>query len=504
MAETFWKHRGWQLGETFPMKVLACMLRDSTFLKETFDCLDPVYFMRDDFVILSTIVLDYFKLNGKPPHKDDLLILIHDKMKAVDPDGSLNRVGTLSQWVNRVYDIELVDIQLIKDKVRDFGRLQAVARGIQKSIAFLEDTNPNKSGEEAIARVQKTLNDSFQVGTDTKVGSFFNEEAMTLPQTLLADAMYGKDSRVPTGIPSIDKVLEGGPGAGTMNVIMAPPNRGKSTVMAYLGVQASLHFARQALTTGIQKSVVHITCEMTEPDIMAKYASGLTGISLDMLTQNAQYAEIMEQRLKAISPVYVKFYPAGSATVDDIQWYVSNLVTMRGVNVGLIIIDYADLLRGMEDDRFQGMGMIYKQLIAMGHKFGCPVWNGCQINRDEAKKMRHGVTGAAESWKKVEISDNIVILNQTEEEHQKGLMIFGLGKIRRGSRQAGSVNCKIDYGKVDIKQIESNVQTHDHAAPPAVQPDPIQPPAPVASPPMKTLPKINPIDIPDLSIKPNR
>ncbi len=39
-----WSHRGWQLGDTFPVKVLACALKDPDFLAETFDCLDPCYF----------------------------------------------------------------------------------------------------------------------------------------------------------------------------------------------------------------------------------------------------------------------------------------------------------------------------------------------------------------------------------------------------------------------------------------------------------------------------
>jgi hypothetical protein len=204
---------------------------------------------------------------------------------------------------------------------------------------------------------------------------------------------------------------------------------------------------------------------MTEPDIQAKYAAGFSGIPIDGLTKNQSFRHIMEQRLRQISPVHIKFYPPGSPTVEEVQWYVSNLVTAHGVKPGLIIVDYADLFRGMEDDRFVGMGVIYKQLIAMGHKFGCPVWNGCQINRDEAKKMRHGVTGAAESWKKVEISDNIIILNQTEDEHKQGLMIVGLGKIRRGSRQHGSINCRVDFGRVTVSPLDTAIQSHEGQSP---------------------------------------
>lgn len=434
------------------------MLRDPDFLNEVFDCLDSVYFSKDDYSILASLTLEYYQKNGQPPHKEDLIILIYDKAKVLDPDGSLGRAGTLHGWLARVFEVDLVDVQLIKDKVRDFGRLQSVARAVQKTIGLLEDTNPSDSGDDLVSKIQDTFNEACQVGTDKKCGTFFNEVAVNTPEILIKDKMYGAESRVPTGIYGLDKVLDGGPGAGTINVIMGPPNRGKSTILTYLGISASLHFARKALTDGVQKAVIHVTCEMNETDIQAKYAAGLTGIDLNSLTSNPAFAGLMEQRLKQTGPVYIQFYSPGTVSVDDIKWYISNLVMTHKVTPGLLILDYADKLKGMEDDRFRGMGMIYDQLIALGHKFTIPTWTGSQINRAEAQKDKHSVHGAAESWKKVEAADNIVILNQTEEQHRDGTLLLGLGKIRRGSRVSGSIQCKVDFGTVSITQSEGDVE----------------------------------------------
>ncbi len=374
----------------------------------------------------------------------------------MDPDGSLGRSGSLQSWLSRVYDTSVGDIKLIKDKVRDFGRIQSVTQGVQKVIGLLEETNPKESSNDLISKVQEIVVNSCQVGTDRTSGTFFHDVALDIPRILREDAMYGQDSKVPTGVPALDDALDGGPGAGTINVIMGPPNRGKSTVLTFLGFAASQHFAQKALTTGVEKSVIHITCEMTEPDIAAKYAAAMSGVETNLLTCSTNYHQIMEKRTDQFAPINIKFYPPGTPTVDDIQWYISNLITLHKIDPGLLIVDYADKLRGMEDDRFNGMGVIYNRFIEMGHKFGFPVWTGSQINRDDAKKKRHGVTGAAESWKKVEIADNIILLNQTEDEHEEGLLILGLGKIRRGSRQVGSVNCRVDYGRVIIKQLEGS------------------------------------------------
>lgn len=446
------------------------MMRDPDFVREVFDCLDPRYFAKDDYAILSSIILEYFRTNGKPPHREDLVILIYDKAKQLDPDGSLGRVSTLQAWVSRLYDVQINDIKLVKDKIRDFGRLQAIAHAIQKGIGFLEETTIKAKSDDVVAKIIETVTTAGQVGTDRTSGMFFHDVAMDIPRILREDALYGKDSKVPTGIDSLDKVLGGGPGAGTINVVMAPPNRGKSTFLAWLGIAASKHFAVKALTTGVQKTVIHITCEMTESDIMAKYCSGITGIETDLLADAQNYASLMEPRMEQAGPISVKFYPPGTPTVDDILWYINNLVTIHKVIPGMLIVDYADKLRGMEDDRYNGMGVIYNRLIEMGHKFGIPVWTGSQVNREEAKKSRHSVTGAGDSWRKVEIADNIVILNQTEEEHEEGLMILGLGKIRRGSKQAGNINCRVDFGRVRIQQLQGDEnmmveQAHAEAVP---------------------------------------
>ena len=453
---TSWQIRGWQLGKVFPIKVLACMLRDPDFASEVLDCVDPTYFSQDDQGILASMIIEYVKKNGYPPTKETISIIIFDRCKTIDPDGSLGRVNSLQIEVSKAYEIEIKDILLIKDKVREFGRLQSVAKGIRRAVSLIEDTNPNKDGSDVISKIQEVINDACQVGTDKTVGVCFNDVAFDIPQILINDKIYGQESKVPTGIEMLDKVLDGGPGAGTINVFMGPPNRGKSTILSYVGIQAAKHFQTQSLTTGVQKSVIHITLEMTEPDILAKYASGLTGIETNLLTKAHNYQQLVKSRLSQFGKTYIKFYPPGTATVDDIQWYISNLVTTQKVKPGILIVDYADKLRGMEDDRFNGMGIIYNQFIAMGHKFGVPVWTGSQVNREETKKKRHGITGAAESWKKIEIADNVILLNQTEEEHEQGLLIIGFGKIRRGSRKVGCVNCKVDYGRVLITQLQEN------------------------------------------------
>ena len=102
------------------------------------------------------------------------------------------------------------------------------------------------------------------------------------------------------------------------------------------------------------------------------------------------------------------------------------------VEVGMIIVDYADRLRGGEEDRYRGMGTIYDGLIEISKKFACPVWTGTQVRKFNAMDQTIDMTGVAESWKKVESCDIMVSLNQTNNEYNHGVARLNFTKIRDG------------------------------------------------------------------------
>jgi replicative DNA helicase len=412
------------------------MLREPDFLAETYDLLKPHYFVDADLTILAKAVLDHFKTYGSPPSKETLEGIIATIGISHDRDGSHGLVLRLLDWVHQIYNRESADVLAIKDRIRHFGRRQAVISAMNGALGLLERDKPD-DGDITIEKIQKMFNDAFVTGSDqNRVGVTYSEVAPTLPEMLRNDILYGKKNKVPTGFAMIDEVLNGGLGVGEIGVIAGPPNRGKSTILTNLAWKAALHFSGQAVTTSsTPKCVVFITLEMHESDIALKLASIMSQIPAnEIMTREEEYLHNIQPRLATIAPIQIKFWSPGTAAVDDVKWYISNLITIHGMKPGLVVLDYADRLRGGEDDRFKGMGVIYDSLIEIGNKFQCPVWTGSQINRAEADAKTIRSTGVAESWKKIEAADVVVTLNQNDEEYEQQLMRLYMAKVRRGKR----------------------------------------------------------------------
>ena len=70
----------------------------------------------------------------------------------------------------------------------------------------------------------------------------------------------------------------------------------------------------------------------------------------------------------------IKEYPTKSASTNTIRAHLSRLVK-RGINPGLVIVDYADLLRPVtvRKEKRNELESIYEELRALSTEFSCPI-----------------------------------------------------------------------------------------------------------------------------------
>ena len=255
----------------------------------------------------------------------------------------------------------------------------------------------------------------------------------------------------------VDEDSDGGPSGGELAVVMGPPNKGKSTLMTCIGARGALDLMERARKSGESpKWVVHISLEMSVRMLELKYAAAISGMYIyDVKGGHAEYADKVREEMSKYAPVHLKYFAPMSTTVEEIKWYISNLCMCKGCTPGLLILDYADLLQGSEEDRFQGLGKIYYHLIQIGKTFSIPVWTGCQVRRDAAKDYTIDSTGAAESWKKVEAADIILTMNQTASEHALGILRLSASKVRDG------MALQTYYNKFDTQKVQLRSMTED-------------------------------------------
>lgn len=442
-------------GDEFQIQVLALCLRDPEFLPRYADILSHTYFEHETVGTLAYLVLQKFKETSTTPTKDVVGFLVREHAREYDPDGALQMEHNLLAWVEHLY-VRQLDSSEVAIRVERFGRRQAMKQALLQSIEVLRDEKGLVDGEEdgAPAAIQAIIDGAARKGTTRDFGIEFVANAALLPQMLQDER--GPGQLVPTGWGNVDEDLMGGLGVAEIGVIQAPPNGGKSTTLVSLGKNASEYFAELAITGHPLKSVIHITCEQRTKPLLRKYGSAWTGVNQkDVLAGTPEYLNLITERTPTMAPIIVKWFRPGSTTAEEITWWIASLQMAEGIDPGLIIIDYADRLKGGEDDRFKGMGVIYDKLIAMGDRFQCPVWTATQTRRASSKDGVQGMDGVAESWKKAEAADVIISVNRNEAEEERKAGRLYTAKVRDGeARKIYPV--WFDPGTVQIREMSDD------------------------------------------------
>jgi replicative DNA helicase len=226
---------------------------------------------------------------------------------------------------------------------------------------------------------------------------------------------------VTTGWKEIDAICGGGLGKSELGVVIAPTGAGKSFCLVHLGAEG--------LKEG--KVVVHYTLELQDTIIATRYDSCLTGYPLsDIINFKEEvYEEIKDMEGKLI----VKEYPTKSATTNTIKSHLTKLIK-RGIKPGMIIVDYADLLRPIttRQEKRTELESIYEELRAISTEFQCPVWTASQTNRSGLNAEVITMEQISEAFNKCFVADFIFSVSRTIEDKQTNHGKIFIAKNRNG------------------------------------------------------------------------
>lgn len=385
-------------GYSFQIKVIASLFTDKSFLQQISDILSPKYFESDANNWLVSTILEYHKEYKSSPTLEVI------KVKTQELDHEVLKQQVIQHMKDAWKYIEAEDLAFIKQQALDFCKNQEIKKAILSSVELL------KHGQ--YEEIKSKIDNALKSGGDKDIG----HDYMTSIEERYTDAV--RDTKE-TPWEVINDLTDGGLGKGELGVFVAPAGIGKSWGLINIGASA----VKKGMT------VVHYTLELNEAYVGLRYDSVVTGIA----NQNLKHyqSQVKEDLAKLKGELIIKYYPTKTVSVIGLRSHIEKCI-MQDKKPDIVIVDYADLLRGPGQEKRHELEGIYEDLRGLAGEYDIPVWTASQANRSALEEDVIGAEKISESYGKVMVADFVISLSRKVQDKLAGTGRWHVIKNRFG------------------------------------------------------------------------
>ncbi len=413
-----------QFGHVFQAKIITSLLVEKKFLQTISDILKSEYFDSDANKWLVGTIIGYFLEYKTGPTLEVM------KVKIDEMDNEILQVSVVDNlkesWRNR----ESTDLKFVQEQTIEFCRNQVIKQAIMDSVDLLEVGQYDQ--------IKKLVDEAMKAGSDRDLGHVYIEGI---------EERLTKSTRetIATGWDPIDEVMDGGLGKGELGVVVAPAGIGKTWCLQSMGANS----VKNKLT------VVHYTLELNQEYVGLRYDTIFSGTP----TANIKfYKDEVKKKISQLKGhLLIKYFPTKSATVQTLSSHLKQ-IELQGIKPDLVLVDYADILRGVGSEKRHILENIYEDLRGLAGEYELPIWTASQANRSSLEEAVIDATKVAEAYSKVMIADFVISVSRKVEDKIANTSRFHVIKNRFGIDGVtfpASMNTNI--GKIQI--YESTTQS---------------------------------------------
>ena len=352
--------------------VLGAALRDSEALSKALEILDRQNFYRESHRLIFDAMCELFE-QGEPI---DLLTL-QERLRLRDRLEAAGGVSYLSQLIDMTPTAGHVrhHAKIVREKAILRGLIHVATEIVSQSY---EDT---LEVEEVLDQAEKSI---FAI-SEQKITPSFTDTYTVMKESLKdIEVQFEKKeyiTGVPTGFVEFDE-MTAGLQAGDLIVIAGRPSMGKTAF--------ALNIAQHAASTkGI--GVAIFSLEMSKSQLGIRLLCSEARISSNKLrTGRLSKKDWGPLTLAAGSLAEAPIFIDDTAVMTDLEIRAKARRIMAEKNIGLIIVDYLQLVRGRDrhESRQQEVSEITRSLKALAKELSVPVIAVSQLSR--AVEQRHG------------------------------------------------------------------------------------------------------------------
>jgi len=387
-------------GHGFQVKTISSLLSNKAFLQQVSDILLPEFFESEANQWIVETIVKYFHEYKSAPTLDVF------KIKVQEVDREVVKSSIVESLKDSYKYLESNDLEFVQEEVLGFCKNQCIKRAILDSVELL------RRGE--YDAIKASIDLAMKAGADKEIGHEYNESVVERYQDNIR-------STIPTPWPIINDVSDGGFGKGELVVFVAPAGIGKSWGLINVGA----HAIKQGL------NVVHYTLELNAGYVGQRYDAVLTGIANQSLKYNIDEVQSTVDKLKG--HLVIKYYPTKTASCSTLRAHIEKMILV-GKKPDLIIVDYADLLRGAvaRKEMRHELESIYEDLRGIAGEYEVPLYTASQANRSALEDDIIEAGKISESYAKVMIADFVLSLSRKVTDKIAGTGRWHIIKNRFG------------------------------------------------------------------------
>ena len=380
-------------GNVFQSKCIAALVSDRPFLERIVDILSAEYFETDAHKWVIELIVKYFLKYKELPTME----VFKMEIKSIAENQEVLRAAVFEEVKKAYAHIKDTDVQYVKEQFLTFCRQMKLKTAIWKSVEHL------KKGD--YESIKHEVDEAMRAGLERNLG---HEYLTDIDQRMSLMAR----TCVKTGWDIIDTRLDGGLGKGELGFIVAPAGSGKSWLLARMGAEA--------MKQG--KNVLHVTLELNENYVGLRYDAYFSGIAFQEVRKNIPVvkAKIEEHKRNGGGQLFVKYFPLKTASPQTLKLHIDRLQLITGVNIDMLVVDYADILRPFMSDRnansYSEAGSVYEELRQIAGELQIPVWSASQSNRGAHEEEVIQAHNVADSYRKIMTGDFIISLSRKMED----------------------------------------------------------------------------------------
>lgn len=410
-------------GQKFQLALLSLLIQDKSFASNIRPILEPEYFDNIYCQNICKMILDYANVYHNIPDFETLKTIIETNKEIISPKVYLMTLDSVSK-------ANLSNREFVKQEAQKFCFTKFALKKIEEEVGLILKGDFTKARNISFEKY-RPINTGVKEYDLKKDYSLVLQEKTNIP--------------IPTNLPSINKISQGGPGAGNLCVVVAQSNFGKSNYLVSL--------AQNAAKEG--KRVIYFSLETDGVQLMQRAIANLSNLQQETIKQHPLLIKEKISKLKGnIKLIELK---STDACVDKLKMIIDEIKT-DNFFPELIIVDGLNQVKppphirfGNSNDKFEYLA---EELRDLAKEERVPIWCAFQQNRSGFNKEIADEQSIGKAIEVYQVCDFMLMFTQSVPQQEQGECYVQVLKNRLGPKGL-MLKLKYDPDRVCFIELET-------------------------------------------------